>query len=94
MAGMKLSLWTFLLVLLILILLAVVVWILIVPINQEEVEAPNKNVVEQVEPEEFLLSELKTAHNTWFEGLLAEDTSMLEGILSDDITFLVCPWTC
>ena len=52
MAGIKLSLWTFLLVFLILVLLAVVVWIMIVPIKpaaefkaQAEIEEQNKELM-------------------------------------------------
>jgi len=46
-----------------------------------------EEVAEDAAPEELIPPNLKDAHNTWFEGLLAEDTSLLEGVLSDDVTF-------
>jgi len=84
MSGIRLSLWTFLLILLILILLAVVVWITILPIKtaeeitaQTEMGTPDKDVVEQVEQGvEESLRELERA-------LLSSDLETLENKCAD-----------
>ena len=43
-------------------------------------------MVEGVDPTGIIPSDLKGAHNAWFEGLLAEDTIILNRVLSDDVT--------
>jgi hypothetical protein len=45
-----------------------------------------EEVTEDEIPDELVPSNLKDATSAWFEGLLAEDTTILNKVLSDDVT--------
>ncbi len=45
-----------------------------------------EEMAEDAIPDELVPSNLKDAHSAWFEGLLAEDTTILNKVLSDDVT--------
>ncbi|MFC2165900.1 ester cyclase [Acidobacteriota bacterium] len=44
-------------------------------------------IAKGVTPEKQVPSGLKNAHDTFFKGILAEDTTILDSVLSDDVTF-------
>lgn len=45
-----------------------------------------KKEAKESTPDELVPFSLKDAHNAWFEGLLAEDTKILNKVLSEEVT--------
>jgi ketosteroid isomerase-like protein len=49
-------------------------------------DLPMATPSEPAKTTEVMLSDLRGVHNAWFEGLLAEDTKILNKVLSDEVT--------